>query len=251
MFNLEYLESAYFFKDKPVPYELMCGSTINIYPISVENSDLFFGCKDILDINKNEIDNVEIIQMSYLQFVLEYCDVDKLIILLQLCLHEQDDFYTYEEKNKKNLVICDKDKNVKYIIKSKDFEDIRKIILYQNIIDYDDTYINKNIRDMMNKMNEAQTSNLKPITLEDKLVFVSIATGHSFDYLYKLSYRKFIKMFIMASERDTYMLNRQAELSGNVKFDKPLEHYIYKTNKGKYDDYFVAKNKIDSKMSQV
>ena len=43
----------------------------------------------------------------------------------------------YDENQKPFL----KDKDTDIVIKSKDFENIRRLILYQNLVHYDDEYI--------------------------------------------------------------------------------------------------------------
>ena len=69
--NIEYLQRKYFYKNKPVPYKLKCGVEIIIYPVIVEDGDIFEDSYDILTFNKSEIPIPEIIQMSYLQFLIE------------------------------------------------------------------------------------------------------------------------------------------------------------------------------------
>ena len=87
MVDLENLELKYFCNGFDVPYKLQNGGILNIKPILVKDYPYYEYSSSILEIRKNETDNIEIIKMSYLDFLLNIViskdeHKDKLINLL-------------------------------------------------------------------------------------------------------------------------------------------------------------------------
>lgn len=252
--DIEYLQRKYFYKGKPVPYKLKCGVEIMIYPVMVEDGDIFENSYDILTFNKSEIPIPEIIQMSYLQFLIEIMlreDVNqyKLHDIFSICLKEEDIRFGIEN-NKSILIICENDR-VKAKINHKDFDEIKKIILYQNIKDYDDSYISKDMRNIINEYYRATNSNIEPLTLEDKMAFLGNEANLLTEEMLKMTYREFNNRFNWAVDKMDYQINRTAEMSGNVKFDKKLEHLIYKRKKNKYEQFFTDKDAFTNKINNA
>lgn len=66
--NIDFYKRAYFYFDKPVDYPIK-DKLIKIYPIMVEDSEVFLSSMNILMVDKNSSPSVEIIQMSYLEFI--------------------------------------------------------------------------------------------------------------------------------------------------------------------------------------
>jgi hypothetical protein len=69
MIDLEKLKLLYFQNDEPCPYRLKCGVELLIKPIKVKNWSIFESSLCVLQIEKNDIDDIKIIQMSYLEFI--------------------------------------------------------------------------------------------------------------------------------------------------------------------------------------
>ena len=81
-------------------------------------------------ISKNEINDIKIIQESYLDFLInDICKKDKdqldlLYIILHLCLGLE--YVSIGKDNGRTYIaVCDKDNKVKQIIYSKEFDDIK------------------------------------------------------------------------------------------------------------------------------
>ena len=164
--NFDFLSKAYFYLDKPVEYSLG-EKSIQIYPISLEDSEIFMASMDILAVDKNATPSVEIIQMSYLQFMLEKLIAEnplnkqKLINILILCLKFKDFGIIINEQGKQ----CIYDKELDCIITPKQFEDIRRIILYQNLLHYDDSYINPDAKKAMDEVDLIKNQGLQLLLL--------------------------------------------------------------------------------------
>ena len=103
-----------------------------------------------------DYNSVEIIQMSYLEFVLDVlleqsCDEEisenafKLSTILSMSLG------VYEARkgmfrNKPCLTLHDESGKTLALITPKEFNELKKIILFQNIINYDDRYLSPEIK---------------------------------------------------------------------------------------------------------
>lgn len=256
MIDINKIEKKYFYFGKPVPYELKCGAVINIYPVLLENWNDFESSYEILVFNKREIPVPEIIQMSYLQFLLEVLcgeshNEEKLKTILKLCLHIDNVKYCFGKDKKPNIVWCDNTDTIKAIISPKDFDDIKKIILYQNIPKYDDTYISKDIREVINETIKIKDGKVEPLTLEDKMAFLGNEIGFVNKDILKMTYREFDIKFNMAVEKMDYQINKTAELVGNVKFNKKIEHPLRKSKKNKLEDFFVDADIMTNKINMV
>lgn len=259
--EIKRLTSLYFTNDEPVPYRLKNGVTIYIYPITVRDYYVFNACVDILKMNKNEISSSEVIRMSYLEFLLHLIKEDKneeneiskrLSFILQLCLHEES-VAIDKIKGKVYLVALEESKNqdapdIKYIISHSEFDDIKKIVLYQNIYTYEDVELSKDVRKVMDDYYRATTTGQKEVTLEEQMAFLSNCSGLRKSDLLSLTYREFNMRFDMAVEQIEYEINKSAELFGNVKFKTKVEHFIYKRKHDMLEKFFVDGDEVRGKI---
>ena len=135
MVDYELLRINYFQNDYPCPYKLKNGGDILIYPILVKDYSLYEYYKQIMELDKNSINDIEIIQMSYLDFLVKVVfaqnkeESSKLYGMLSILLKEEN-ILIVEKDKKYHIVIADDEDNIKYIIKSKELEEIYKISCY-------------------------------------------------------------------------------------------------------------------------
>ena len=175
MVDLDVLELNYFVNMSNVPYELKKGGMIYIKPVLLKDYLRYNWAKEILTISKNEINDIEVIQMSYLEFLIKKIFVmdkdseDKVRWIIKLCLNED-----YVAIGDNCLIVCDKDGTIKYVISSKEFDDISKIIQAQNDPNYDDRYVSPEVKELMQDYYKTKYSNITSPTLEKKKAFVSI-----------------------------------------------------------------------------
>lgn len=236
--NLDYLRRSFFYYDLPVPYKLQDGNIIEISPVIVKQSEIFLSSKFILDVEKNEMGVVEFIQMSYLQFVCEVMlkekdNIQRLVNILYMCLGWESPFIIYE--NKKPYLL-NEGENVK--ISPSDFEDIRRIILYQNLPDYDDSYIDPDLKKNMRLMDEIKSRNVDIPNIERKMAIISAHCGMNKKDQLEMTFRAHSMLFNeVCGEVDFTTIRPIALFGGSA--DK-LEHWIYKKKKGKYDNYVTS-----------
>lgn len=237
--NLDLYRKAYFYFDSPVEYKIK-DKTLLIYPIIVKNSEIFLSSLSVISIDKNSTDSVEIIQMSYLDFIYkvlfqEQMNISKFLNILKYCLHIENEAIEigYDVNNKPFL--RDKDSDIE--IKSKDFENIRRIIMYQNLIHYDDEYINPEIKQMMNEVDAVKNAGIELPSIERRMAIITAHCGISKQEQMNMTYRSHSLLF--------------EEVYGEVEFEttrpillyagkgNEIDHWIYKKKKDKYDGYIT------------
>lgn len=255
--------------DDPVIYK----GKLKIYPITIREYLLFSSIVDVLLIDKDSIPDPSIISMPYMRFLLSSNDNQqnavKLIMLLALCC--KIDFASvkvYKDEKDRfviRVIIPDekKDDDSKkqvdgdfFDIKESDFEEIKAIILEQNMVDIPDYSIQKEIRDKIDEGKRLGGKGREMAGLEDQIVALSVATGISLESIYSLTYRKFIKYIVRTEMLMNYRMMTEASMSGFVKFDKdprtgesPIRHWLSKERERLSTDGMVDLQKIKDKIN--
>lgn len=267
MVNIEQLTELYFASDEPVPYKLKCGVEVNIRPIKVKNWSAFNKSLGVLTIEKNEINDIDIIRMSYLEFLINLMSQNKdyincLINIFKYSIGEEL-LDTHIINGKTNLAILDsnivnfdadgKEYNpIKFVINSKEFDDIKKIILFQNIYDYDDRYISPDVKDLYAQYIQAISSNnQEDPTLERKKVFVMGKTGCSIKELNDMSYRMFSQIYTIKVEIDLYYAKKMIQASQKYDVKEEIIYPLFEKKKDKYDGLFLSRDSVESKLGKI
>lgn len=254
--NLDQLEKVYFWFDEPVPYKLKDGNTVFIRPITLKKTEIFKPCADILDIDKNALPDAKIISMSYLQFLIEYVlnhngekneiGVLKMVSVLNLCLGWERPVYAYDENGKPFLY----DEKDKVVIKPKEFEDIRRIIMYQNFPNFDDSYVNPEVKAAVAEFNATKNSGVEIPSLERRIAIIASHTGITKQEQLQMTMRSHELLFEEVCGEVEFISSRTVAMLGQMfsKHKTELDHWIFKKKKGKYDGYFVAEDKFNKSM---
>ena len=242
MIDMDILTEDYFSTDEPVPYELKCGIEILIYPVKVKDWGKFNSSLGVLTIDKNEINEIEFIRISYLDFIIRLlCEdikwFERLGNVIKYSLHE--DLISVEEHNGKNvLTILNNDATIKGFITSKEFDEIKRIILFQNIYDYDDVELSPDIKKIIKDYQDLTSANSTPATLENKMCLIGNESGLTKKEIVDMTYREFSIRFDILIDKIEYQLCKSAELNG-TKFKAKTEHFIFKKKKDKLSQFFV------------
>ena len=236
--DLNMLSKTFFYFDKPVNYKLN-EKNINIYPINVEDSEIFLSSIDLFAIDKNSAPIVEIIQMSYLRFIIDVLLIQNkenlqcFINLLSLCLKMKNPSITTNTNGKLMLI----EGNDDYLINEQQFEDIRRIILYQNLIHYDDSYVNPDLRKAMNEINELKNKDFEDLTIERRIAIITAHTGISKKEQLTMTYRSHSLLFEeVCSEVDFTTIRPIALFSGE---GEKLNHWIFRKKKNNMENYIT------------
>lgn len=140
--------------------------------------------------------------------------------------------YGTEEKTKRKKLIIDG-----HEISSKDFNLLRRIPLYQNMPDYhDDSWVHPEIRADQAKRQEilAKKEGPNQANLERKIICVAAKSNYKIDEIYNLPMRKFIMLLGVIDDAITYETTRIGLMTGMVSAKGPIDHWVYKKEKGMY-----------------
>ena len=245
--------------DEPVEYK-----GLKIYPIRMRDFLEFNYSIGSLLLDKDSIPDINIINMTYYEFLM-YLSTEienavdkpsyKLDMLLRICFNlDRDPVKTPilygEYKNKLAFQIND------VILTSRDFDEIKNIIVLQNEIETIDVNMKKETRDMLDKAKEAKAkmSGDKQCGLEDQMICLSIATGMSLDDIYNMTIRKFKRYIRRVDHKIHYEIYKTASMSGFVEFkDKnfPKHWMVDLDNNDKYGDVLVSFDSIAEKIEKV
>lgn len=240
--DLEVLKSNYFVNMTEVPYKLNKGGTIYIKPILVKDYLIYEWAKTILTIQKNEINDIKVIQMSYLEFLIKRIftsaqdEEDKIRWLLKLCLNEDYSIIgdnciaVFEQK--------DDEFNVKYVINAKEFDDISKIIQAQNDPNYDDRYVSPEVKELMHEYYRVKYKNVVSPSLEKKKAFVSSKIGKAFKEINELPYREFELIYDACKDSEIYIAQKIIQGSYKYKVDEDIKHPLFEPKKDQYEELF-------------
>jgi hypothetical protein len=238
---------------------------IKIYPVTVKDYLLFNVYSQCLTIDKNSIPDPKIISMTYMEYIFRITEENPIDYpyliwydrLLHMCLKEEDTFekieesikrYRYDKKGKPIFTIREE------TYTSDDFDEIKKIIAEQNLVELIDENISKEVRDSMEKAREfkRKLSGEKTASVEDYIIALSIATGSTLEYIYSLTIRKFIKSIRRMDNLIHYKIYLASSMSGMVEFkDKSfIKHWLTSLDdEDKYGDVTVSLQDMQDKVS--
>ena len=239
---LDILNLKYFCNGYDVPYKLKDGEILNIKPILVKDYPYYEVAKMILEIPKNEVNDIRVIQMSYLEFIKEFIESNEiyasnLVTICQLCFgYSKIGFSVY--KNKPCLCLCDEDATIKYIITPKDFDEIAMIILNQNDANYDNRYISPEVKELMQSYYKAKGNNYRTPSLEEKKAYVISRTGILLFNLNEMTYRNFDLIYTSCINSEIYMAQKMVQCSYKYEVKEDVKHPLFEQKKDPYAEIF-------------
>lgn len=267
--QIEKIVEQYVPFNKPIPYVLKSKQEILIYPVYMKDILDFEKGQGILHIDKNSSSNIEIIQMSYLKYLYslflvfvsrgEFSLLECFQKILEICFHIEipqqklfnffslDVIGNFWRKNKKNDIYLDIDG---IIITSKDFDNIIRIILYQNIEDYDDRVVSSDIKELYEEYMKIKNRNAVMVPLEKKILAVMSETGYRKEDILNLTIRDFYGLFNMSIDKIEYQIRECARIHG-AKIKGNNEHWVIKNKKDKYDEIFTGVQEFTNKISDA
>lgn len=241
MVDIDFLKEVFFTFDKPTPYTLK-QKTIYIYPVMLPQSEIYTRNIGILDINKNDCNDVQIIQMSYLEYLYWLTKADEHIkeclnTIFLMCL--KIDTWSFGKNENGKIVIVDHTHNCS--IDKKSFDDIRKIILYQNNPSYDDSYISPDIKEMMIKVDSIKNFGMEVPSLERKMAIITAHTGLNKTQQSEMTLRAHQLLFNEVVGEVEFTTTRPVALFAGS--GGKMEHWIFPHKKNKMDGYLTTVGK--------
>lgn len=198
------------------------------YPTEISTLPRLYFLTDILNYQQDILylqNNIFLLQMHK-------CLLDLLTLVLK------DQKFEFVNNNGKWFLRVDTVDNKKIDVKVKDFEMIRQIILHQNGIAYDDTFVHEDIRKWIDEQEKADKSP-KAIT-EDYIEVYLLQSGlQNIKKIKKVPLRRFNRIIDKILSRENYVIQTTASMSGFVTFKGKIDHWLVTNKKNSiYDKYF-------------
>jgi hypothetical protein len=253
--TLKYYEKYYYCNDAPIPFKVKDNNyTIFIRPVKVSMYAFYQDNIGILCIDKNRVNDVNIISMSYLQYLVdivlqEAIYQQALITILNLSLGDEYTFTIGHNENNKAYLGIQKDGETLCKITPKEFDKISEIILYYNDKDYDGRYISEDMRKAMEDYYNIKYKDKYIPTLAEKKAFVSFKSGLTLQQINDMSYRYFEILYNQCIENDLFFSQKIIQASEKYKVnDNEIVYPLFKKKANKFD-FLQNADKFEKKVS--
>ena len=139
---------------------------------------------------------------------------------------------------RENIGILTKDNKKKLFIghveiTKDDYDFLRRIYCYQNILDYDDKYIDPELKEALDEKKRLESMDAENPSLEKQEAAVITGSSYTFETIKTIPLRKFTMLLRVIESRLQYEAMRTGEMSGMVTFKNPIPHWLYSNNKKK------------------
>ena len=252
-------------KDTLFPYliynkEIKYNEHITLYPIKMKDIITFQQYQMALTLRKDAIfQDKQIIKMGYLEFIKYACRNDELAQKYNMPLLP---FY-YDFIIGILQLTCGEDVEIKYntstldfsindfLVTDEVFDDLRKIIIIQNDIDFDiDEFMNIDTVKALEKAREFESKkNKEKADIEDYIDSIIIGLKVTEDYVSNLTIRKFWRYIKRINKHEEYEACRSGQMSGMVTFKEPIQHWMTSIEvTDKYENLKTDEDELRSKI---
>lgn len=138
-----------------------------------------------------------------------------------------------------------------YTLTETDIDNIRRIIILQNGIDFDvDEFINRDTEEALKKAKKANNKTEDKATLEDYIDSAMVALHYSEREIAEMPVRKFWRLIERLNLHENYIIMRTGECSGMVTFKDPIKHWMVELDNGdKYKDAKADETALHNKIN--
>ena len=252
-------------KDTLFPYliynkEIKYNEHITLYPIKMKDIITFQQYQMALTLRKDAIfQDKQIIKMGYLEFIKYACRNDELAQKYNMPLLP---FY-YDFIIGILQLTCGEDVEIRYntstldfsindfLVTDEVFDDLRKIIIIQNDIDFDiDEFMNIDTVKALEKAREFEAKkNKEKADIEDYIDSIIIGLKVTEDYVSNLTIRKFWRYIKRINKHEEYEACRSGQMSGMVTFKEPIQHWMTSIEvTDKYENLKTDEEELRSKI---
>lgn len=240
--------------------EIKYNESITLYPIKMKDIILFQQYQSALTLRKDSIFcEKAFIKMEYLDFLKYTCRNEELAQRYHMPLLS----YYYDFIIGIFQLACSDETEIKYNSQNLDlfingfqitnavFEDLRRILILQNDIDFDvDEFINMDTVKALEKAKEFEAKkNKEKSDIEDYIDSFIIQMKVPEEYVSNLTIRKFWRYIKRINKHEEYQACRSGEMSGMVTFKEPLPHWM--TSIEVTDKYENLKSDADKLRSKI
>jgi hypothetical protein len=252
--TLRNYQLLYFQNELPVPLQLKNGK-IDIYPIMVKDWSIFEGSLGVLQIDKNKTNNIEQIQMSYMDFLFHLIEQDEqyknMLVTVLLMSFRAERIGFIRENNKPYIIVADDKQIVTAKISAKEFNKIKDIIFYYNINDYNDIDVSEDVRKLAQEYYKIKNGDSYSPTLEEQKIYVIAKTGMSMQEVNNMAYRTFNMVFKSALDSEMFLANKIIQASFKYEIKEDVTHPLFTRKKNPYEDVFANKEEFINKINQA
>ena len=154
--------------------------------------------------------------------------------------------------NDEKVTLCLYEKDNLIEISDAQFDDIRKVILFQNVYRYDDIEMSDDFRRVVEEYYRLKNKDVVLPTLEDKLMAVCISSPYKIEELYTMPLRLFDALLEHSIDKLEYQVNKLIVNLAQCKTDGfNLSHWVYKTKKDKYSEIFTDAQDLVKKVTSI
>jgi len=265
--------------DKPVEYE-----GFKIYPIKTKDYYEFVNNYVILRLEKNKIPDIQIIQMSYLEYLFGLiCENEdarnSFFVVLKLSFgieFSQKKMVPYNDpitnkpfKKGQMLQLFNKnsevvrfyingygvqfiiDNNKIYLLLSgkritaTQFDEIIRIIFYQNDYSYDDTPMSADFKRVIDEYYSLKNKGLITPNIEDKMIDIMSQTGLKKNELCEMPLRTIDKLLSTIQDAINYQIAHTYNLLKTEKVD--IDDWVIKKKRERYSEVFSNADEMENK----
>lgn len=230
VFNKDTL-APFLLYSQPIPFN----EQITLYPITMKNIMEFQMYSRSITFRKDSRFGIkEIIKMTYLDFLF-YAMLHPELSELVEDTPDLGKFFFYTI-NLLGLVCKDQPLDINdegqirindYVINADEFDDIRRIIILQNGIDFDiDEFLNYETEKRLQKAQKDMNKGNDTVTVEDYIDSLCLVLNVSEQTIMDMSIRKFWRLIKRHELHETYTIMKTGECSGMVKFKDPIKHWM-------------------------
>lgn len=230
VFNKDTL-APFLLYSQPIPFN----EQITLYPITMKNIMEFQMYSRSITFRKDSRFGIkEIIKMTYLDFLF-YAMLHPELSELVEDTPDLGKFFFYTI-NLLGLVCKDQPIDINdegqirindYVINADEFDDIRRIIILQNGIDFDiDEFLNYETEKRLQKAQKDINKGNDIVTVEDYIDSLCLVLNVSEQTIMDMSIRKFWRLIKRHELHETYTIMKTGECSGMVKFKDPIKHWM-------------------------
>ena len=240
--------------NKPVKYT----ENIILYPVTMNDIVAFQALSQSITVRKNStFHEKKIIKMTYLDFLLFAFGDEELEIQYKIIGLSQYFIYAIQL-----LQLCCKDAEIKLnqqtgqivingeVITPQVFDDLRRIIIIQNDIDFDiDEFLNYDTEQRLLKAQKDLDKDKDKANIEDYIDSLVIAMHTTEDRIMEMTIRKFWRYVKRYNLHENYTIMRTGECSGMVSFKEPIKHWMVSLEEDdKYSNLKANEEEIRSKV---
>lgn len=231
---------------------------ITLYPVKMTDVILFQTLSKSITVRKNSIfHDKKIIKMTYFDFLKYSFENKELESQYQIQGLSQFFFYSIQL-----LHLCCKDSDIKINQETGDlfinkcfitpeiFDDIRKIIIIQNDIDFDiDEFLNYDTEQRLLKAENDQNKDKDNADIEDYIDSLVISMKTIEETVKNMTIRKFWRYIKRDQLHENYIVAKTGECSGMVSYKTPIKNWRTSlTEDDKYKNLKTDENELKSKI---